>query len=233
MNKVIHDDEIDLFEIFQILWDGKRLISAFVALVMLIGLGYVQVAQSKYKVSAPYRVNVYSVLRQQICESNKQICESNNQISGCLDDGTLNILLDVLGGGWNVSNKNLTISKITSTPLPLNQYESLFSDALTRANDSIRGEAISELTLIDSLSNNSILGTEHVSTNLLNAKRVIQSIDNGQNVVALGSVSVVKISPKVSLILALSAVLGGMIGVLFVVIRSALRKRKSSWQKSK
>ena len=34
----IYDDEIDLFELFELLWDGKWLFSTFVALAMLIGL---------------------------------------------------------------------------------------------------------------------------------------------------------------------------------------------------
>ncbi len=32
-----YDDEIDLFELFQTLWDGKWLISAFVAMAVLFG----------------------------------------------------------------------------------------------------------------------------------------------------------------------------------------------------
>ena len=39
MNQV-QDDEIDLFELFQTLWDGKLLISAFVAIAVLLGFGY-------------------------------------------------------------------------------------------------------------------------------------------------------------------------------------------------
>ena len=60
------DDEIDLFELVEDLWAGKWLISAFVAVATLIGFGYLQVAQPKHDVSAPFRVNVYSVLSQQI-----------------------------------------------------------------------------------------------------------------------------------------------------------------------
>jgi LPS O-antigen subunit length determinant protein (WzzB/FepE family) len=42
----------------------------------------------------------------------------------------------------------------------------------------------------------------------------------------LGFVSVSKTSPKVPLILALSVVFGGMIGVFFILVRNAIRKRK-------
>ena len=47
-----YDHEIDLFEFFKTLWDGKWLISAFVALAILIGFGYSQVAEPKYDVCA-------------------------------------------------------------------------------------------------------------------------------------------------------------------------------------
>jgi LPS O-antigen subunit length determinant protein (WzzB/FepE family) len=63
----VQSDEIDLFDLFQTLWDGKWLISAFVVLATLIGLGYSQVAQPKYHVSVPYTLNIYSVSVQRIC----------------------------------------------------------------------------------------------------------------------------------------------------------------------
>ena len=72
----VEDDEIDLFELFQTLWDGKRLISAFVVLATLIGFGYSQVAQPKYDVSVPYTSSIYSVSAQQICGDNIGCMES-------------------------------------------------------------------------------------------------------------------------------------------------------------
>jgi capsular polysaccharide biosynthesis protein len=210
-----YDDEIDLFELFETLWDGKWLISAFVVLATLIGFGYSQVAQPNYKVSVPYRVNISSVFSQQMCNS-----------KDCLADGTLNILLESLSGEWEVSAKYKTITLMTLSPFSLNKYETIFSDALSRVTESIRNEAASELASIESISNANMLATERVATNMLNAKRIIQSIDNGQSAMTLGFVSVSKTSPKVPLILALSVVFGGMIGVFFILVRNAIRKRK-------
>jgi hypothetical protein len=115
---------------------------------------------------------------------------------------------------------------MTLSPFSLNKYETIFSDALSRVTESIRNEAASELASIESLSNANMLATERVATNMLNAKRIIQSIDNGQSAMTLGFVSVSKTSPKVPLILALSVVFGGMIGVFFILVRNAIRKRK-------
>ena len=219
-----YDDEIDLFELFETLWEGKWLISAFVALATLTGFGYSQVAQPKYDVSVPYRVNVYSVLSQQICESYTQ-----NQKDDCLANGTLGYFIERLGGGWRSKGNTITFS--TPTPSAVNAYADVLSNALTSTNEALRSEAISELASIESVSNNNVLATERVATNMLNAKRVIQSIDNGQSAINFGSVSVVKSSPKVPLILALSVVLGGMIGVFFILVRHAITKRKEQLAK--
>ena len=223
--KQVQDDEIDLFEFFQTLWDGKWLISAFVALATLIGFGYSQVAQPKYDVSVPYRVNVYSVLSQQICESNNQN-HKDWRASDCLADGTLGYFVERLGGRWSLDSKGNAITFSTPTPSAVNAYEDILSNALTYSNEALRSEAISELASIESVLNENVLATERVATNMLNAKRVIQSIDNGQSAITFGSVSVVKSSPKVPFILALSVVLGGMIGVFFILVRNAITRRK-------
>ena len=226
-----YDDEIDLFEFFETLWDGKWLISAFVALATLIGFGYSQVAQPKYDVSVPFRVNVYSVLSQQICESNNQN-QKDWRASDCLADGTLGYFVERLGGGWSLDSKGNAITFSTPTPSAVNAYEDVLSNALTSTNEALRSEAISELASIESISNDNVLATERVATNMLNAKRVIHSIDNGQSAITFGSVSVVKSSPKVPLMLALSVVLGGMIGVFFILVRNAITKRKEQLAKA-
>ena len=210
-----YDDSIDMFEIFETLWDGKWLISAFVAFATLIGFGYSQAAQPQYDVSVPFRVDVYPVLSQQICES-----------KGCLADGTLSYFLERLGSGWSLKNKSNVITYATSSPSSVDAYEDVLSNALMYTNEVLKGEAISELAFIESLPNDNVLATERVATNMLNANRVVMSIESGQNAISFGSVSVVKSSPKVPLILASSGVLGGMVGVFFIFIRIVVAKRK-------
>ena len=43
------DDEIDLVEFFETLWDGKWLISAFVAIAVLLGGGYILLTDTVYQ----------------------------------------------------------------------------------------------------------------------------------------------------------------------------------------
>ena len=44
-----YDDEIDLFEFFETLWDGKWLISAFVAIAVLLGGGFLLLKDAVYE----------------------------------------------------------------------------------------------------------------------------------------------------------------------------------------
>ena len=57
--------------------------------------------------------------------------------------------------------------------------------------------------------------------------RFIISAERGSKVIALSLPTFPKkLSPKIKLILALSIVLGGMIGVVFVLVNNTIRKRK-------
>ncbi|MGB1870426.1 MAG: Wzz/FepE/Etk N-terminal domain-containing protein, partial [Candidatus Puniceispirillaceae bacterium] len=51
-----YDDEIDLFEFFETLWDGKWLISAFVAIAVLLGGGFLLLKGAVYESKLSYSV---------------------------------------------------------------------------------------------------------------------------------------------------------------------------------
>jgi capsular polysaccharide biosynthesis protein len=59
MNEInqVQDDEIDFFELFQTLWDGKWLISAFVAIAVLLGGGYILWTDAVYQTKIFLSVN--------------------------------------------------------------------------------------------------------------------------------------------------------------------------------
>jgi hypothetical protein len=216
----VEDDEIDLIEFFQILWEGKWVLSAFIVISTLIGFGYSQVAQPKYDVSAPYSVNIYSVSAQQICNINV----------GCMEDEAIKRLVLLLED-WNKAKKSSSLSLSTITPLDISEYKAQIERANVTLTNDVYEEATNELTLIQSELPDALLSTERVASNMLNAKRIIQSIDNGQSAINYGSIAIIKSSLKVSLILALSVVLGGTIGVFFVLYRKAIMKRKEQLSK--
>ena len=213
----IQDGEIDLFDLCLTLWGGKWLIGAFVVLAIFIGYGYSQVVQPKYDVSVPYTINVYSVSSQQICKS----------ASNCKEAQTKKLLLSLLGVGWS---SNLSLS--TTTPLDESEYEAQLERANVALTNELYIEATTEVALIETELADALLNTERVATNMLNAKRLIQTIDRGQTAITFSSVSVVKTSPKVPQILVLSLVLGWIIGVGFILVRNAIRKLKERLAKA-
>lgn len=220
-----HNDEIDLFELYETLIDGKFIICAFIALATLIGFGYSQIAQPKYDVTVPFRVNVYSVLSHQICDSNNQN-HPDWRSSDCLTDATLDHFFNQPDNIWKWKTKADIITHTTTSPSSVDEYDIILSNALEYMKKSLRDEAVFEIALIESFSNDHLLATDRVSTNLLNAKRVVQLIDNGPNAISFGPVSVAKSAPNLLLILFLSVVLGGMIGAYFVFARKAIKLRR-------
>ncbi|AXO14269.1 Wzz/FepE/Etk N-terminal domain-containing protein [Thalassospira indica] len=208
-----YDDEIDLFDFFEALWDGKWLIAAFVSLATVVGFSYSKVGQPKYEVSVPLKVELYSVSSQQICGPNIK----------CMKNEARNSVISLLGEGWEEDGPELSLT--TRNPLDVNKYE----EKLVHLNDLLTAgaydEAQNELALIQTELDDAFLSTEVVATNMLNAKRIIRLVDGGQKIISFGSISI-EPSPKFSLIITLSALFGGMFGVTFVLVRNAVRKRK-------
>ena len=68
---------------------------------------------------------------------------------------------------------------------------------------------------------------------ILSVKRFIDEAEKGANVLNIQRPTMPKkVSPKSSLILAMSLVLGGMFGVSFVLVRNAITKRKEQLAKA-
>ncbi len=211
------DDNVDLFELFETLWDSKWVISAFVALATLMGFAYSQLAQPVYYISAPYTLNIYSVNAQQICGNNV----------ACLEKVAKKRLASLLGDEWNGNYKdNGRFSLSTTTLLALSEYQTQLESANVALTNEVYEEATAEIAFIKTELNDSLLTTEIVAKNMLRAMRVIQLIDNRQNVVSFGSVLVVKSSPKQSLIITLSFVFSSMLSAASVLVKYALKKRK-------
>ena len=215
-----YDDEIDFFELFETLWRGKWLISAFVAISVLSGFVYSQLTPPKFEVSVSFAVKLYSVSAQQICDDNV----------GCIVGETNKQLMENLDSDWNLKKKsNLVLS--TEAPLNVKTYNDVFDKLNQTITNQIYNEALDEVTLIKTALNDALMSTERVATNILNATRIIKAIDSGQKAISFGFVAIKKTSPKVPLVLALSILLGGMIGVVFVLVKNTVRKRKESASK--
>lgn len=56
----IQNDEIDLFELFQTVWDGKQLISAFVAIAVSLGGSFLFFKDAVYESELIYTIDTIS-----------------------------------------------------------------------------------------------------------------------------------------------------------------------------
>lgn len=215
-DQVIRDDEIHIIDFLGLLWAGRWIIISFVVLTSLIGFGYSQVIQPKYKVSVTYTDNVITLLSgKKIC-GNKQIC-MNSPSFGLLDSG------------WTKSKNSLVL--LTTTPLDVSDYEAQIKRANIEITNKIYAAAKDEIALVKSEMTNP-QSADGLSIRKLNAKRLILSIDSGKKALNFSSVSVSKISPKVPKILFLSFLLGGVLGVIIILIRNTVHNRKEKLTKA-
>ncbi len=217
---VPYDDEIDLLEFFSTLWKRKALIVGFVSVALLMGLGYLQMATPRYTVSVPYKINVHSVVSQQVCE------RYNRKAAECMALGTLDIVLNHLGSEWSREKKRDVLTLSTLSPMSLEEYQQGLEDVENEISERVLNEAKAELAIIQDELDDALLGTERVATNLLNAKRVVTAIENGVSVVSFGSPHVAKSSPKTALILIFSVIIGGVFAIFYILIGNAIRQRK-------
>ena len=216
----MHDDEIDLFELAEIIWAGKWVIVGLSLLAGALGFGVAQLKESEYQVSVPYVVNIYSVGAQQVC----------GESIGCMESETTKRLSVLLSDDWNISGNN-TLS-LTSAEVPqVGRFDAEFE----RLNESLTREmydaAVTELAWIESELIDAVLGTEIVATNFLNAKRVIAAIESGERVLSFGQATVANTLPVVRVTVVMS-ILGAIVAVFVVFIWNAIQSRKQQLRES-
>ena len=248
MNQV-QDDEINLFELFQTLWDGKWLISAFVAIAVLLGGAFLLSKDAVYeskliysvdtippfykenKVSTDFQKKFYSV---SVFEEWKK---NNGDTSLVFDDFSETEVVDgfVLSKDEGAQLATIASEKkggsfvlVKSNQFPL--LDDFFKYA-THINTVLKKEYIQrakqELNIIETRFKDFSTANDSIILNILSIDRYIVSAEKGSSVFAIQRPTMPKkVSPKSFPILALSVVLGGMVGVFFILVRNVIAKRK-------
>lgn len=215
-----NDGYVDWFKFLRILLDSKFFIGAAVVLAALIGFGCSQIMTPKYRASFYYAINFYSVGVQQICGNQR----------GCMAAESRHRFRQLMGSEWEtikrLGDRRRILSTSTESPLDAEKYKTQIERINVTLTNEAYVEAKNEIAIIQTELTNALLNTERAATNMLHARRLIQDIDSGQTFITVGAVKVVKSSPKVNLIVALSVVLGGLIGVFFALVRHFIKKRK-------
>ena len=243
---VAHDDEIDLFELFQILWAGKWMVSAFIAVALAFGGGFIHLKDTAYKSNIVFDIDTippfYSKAKVLVDFQKtfysisvfEQWKKNNKDASLVFGDFSTTQVID----GFVMSkDKDAPIAKIDKGSafivVKSNQL-SLLDDFYRYAehiNQLLKDEYVSrandELKIIEARFTDLLSADSSVVEIILSIDRYIASADNGDNVLFVERPSMPKkVSPKSLFVFALSFVLGGIIGAANVLIQNAIKTRR-------
>ena len=263
MNKKnqLHDDEIDLFKLFQMLWDGKWFITAFTVTAILAGSGFIFVKDSVYESKLVYSIDTippfyedddvfadfqnlfYSI---SIFEEWKKsigntslIFEdfSNTEVfDGVVvsksEDFQLATLAKAMTGQMKIKKGSTFILVKTNQLAILDDFFKYANHINMMMKNEYFVMAKDELKNIESRSKSFSSANNNIFKILLSIDRFVASIEKGANPLKiLNPTMPTKISPLSLQILLLSGLLGWMIGVFFIFIRNAIKKRKEQLAK--
>jgi LPS O-antigen subunit length determinant protein (WzzB/FepE family) len=246
----VQDDEIDLFMLFQTLWDSKWLISTFVAIAVLLASGFLLRKDAVYESKLIYSADTlppFHEAKKATTDFHKKFYsisvfeewkKNNNGISLVFEDFSTTQVVDGFILSKNKGEQLVTLTsenkagsfvRVKSNQLPI--ADEVFKYAI-HINALLKDEYVvrakEELKMIESRFKVFSADSKIVDT-LLSIDRYIYSAEKGANVFAIQHPTIPKkVSDKSSLIIALSGVLGGMVGVFFILIRKAIATRKGS-----
>lgn len=245
------DDEIDLFELVETLWSEKWLISAFIAMSVFFSGGYLLVKEVVYESRLVYSVDTVppfygagkasSDFHKMFYSANvfddwKRANTSSTLTSDDLSD------TEIVDGFVLAKDEDDRLATFASEKkvgafvrVKSNQLSSLndFFLYARHINTLLKTEYVlrakEELIMIETRFRDLGASNETVIRYALDIDRYINAADKGADVLRLQRPSKPeKVSPKTYLILALSVLLGGMAGVVFVLSRNAFSKRKEA-----
>ena len=204
-NRNHYDDEIDLFEIVEILWKSKWVIIASVFLFLVIATAYLAYKPIVYLYTVPYSsgFNIES-----------------NRFQQHLSDSSLSFSLDAKKKVISLTSDDSLLAEAISIET------NLISDNMTQA---LQNDARYKLQLLSDDTPIAILGTETAAKDFISANTLLNKINNGEKTILFQPVVKSVKSPKTSLVLALSVIGGGMMGLLLVFMLrmiAAYKKRQ-------
>jgi len=241
-----YDDEFDFFEFFETLWDSKWLISAFIAISVLLSGGFLLLKDPVYESKLIYSVNTnppFSDANNVLTDFKKKFYsvsvfdewkKNNSDSSLVYDDLSLLEVVD----GFVLSKKEAELAT-----LAFNNKDSYL--ILVKSNQlRILDDVFEYATFINGLLRYKYIALaknelkflqahledfkdSRILQNMSTLDRYINSAEMGESVLEIMRPTMPKkISPKSFLTLTLSIVLGGIVGVFFILVRNAITKRK-------
>lgn len=202
-----YDDEIDLFELIQTIWEGKIWIILATAVATCLGGLYIIATPTIYEVTVKPTIHADAD-----ADADAKIVKQFTQHSNLQWDITAN-------------KKSHSLTLETGAPESAETYMAALEKSAQIATAQLIQSKKDELAQISDLSP-ALLGTEVVAKTVLSNQRFLNSFETmGHKAIEFSEPTIQVKAPKTNLIIALSFVLGGMVGVLGILIRSAYRNR--------
>lgn len=177
--KTYHQDEIDLFEVIAALWAGKWVIVASGLAATFSAFLFLLSVEPSYQVESKYNSSIYSVVDLQHC---------GGQLD-CAYRAQLDEAVRLLEGSWRASSSGSVLLE-TAQPLTPETYQHDFVRVANILMQRLYDEALAEIALINNDLSGALSGTELAATNMLNAQRIVQAVDDSQAEVYFDPVSV-------------------------------------------
>ena len=221
--KIVHKDEVDIFQIINIIWNYKIPILFIITVSMLSGIGmnFSKITNTKYLITVPYSILYHSTRVKDLC---------NKELS-CINLHSSDNIIRLLDEKWNYDLKNNTI--FFTSQLPFNREE--ISNKLNEVNKILTNEILEaakydlyqiENGLKSSLMENNL--SAEITEHYLETKRIIYSIDNGKKAIYFGDLNINKIDNKVFRILISSLIIGTIIAFMYVTFKVAIIQQKKA-----
>ena len=244
-----HDDEIDLFALFESLWAAKWLIGWFCLVSVLIGGVVVVLTPSRFETYirlAEDTVPPFYAAGKATSDFEKQFFTSRSFVAWERSLASADLTFDdlnrifikhgvMLSKGENEQLAMLQSDKKEGTTLLIRTDElTILRDIFEYAefiNQQLKAtylrRARDEAVIIESRRHALNISNDLILDQLLAIDRFENALENGADVLIIRHPTApAQKAPKTGLILSLSLVLGGMMGVVFVMIRNAIYARQ-------
>ena len=211
-----YDDEIDLFELLEVLWAGKYLILTAALLPLLSAWGILLTSTPDYAVRVPYSI-LTAPLSVAVC--NKEQC-TRDIVARRLDS--------LSNGKWLSVDKGSALSLTTDTPKPIAEYQYDLTELNRVLRSAMLQEAENEVYVIENELTSESRQTEAVATSLLQARRIIYGLKGESTPLIFGPISISESNRNPLMVSVAAALLGALLGSVFLLLQKAFRDRRTA-----
>ena len=244
-----HEDEIDLFELFEAIWDGKWIVSFAILMTILAGFVFLFFYETEYEAKLNYSVDTIPPFydgKKAFADFEKRFYSKSEFEYWKKSSGNTSLLFEdfsateVVDGFVVSKNENELLAALESQNnsgsfvlIRANQLSILddFFQYTNHINEVLKNEYVlrarDELKIIESRFKDLGSADTNIVKTVLSIDRFIVSAEQGAKVFVIQRPTMPKnVSPSLPLVLSISVVLGGMIGSLWIFVRIAIRKRR-------